>query len=165
MFMRCLKRVMFDMDDAADDEVDDGLQQRKCPDNYSPEVWAKLSLKEQVVWYDNGDAQGVAGETTPAAAAAAASTGGVGGGGFRAGDGAVGGANIPMSRSDSRSAKRVTAPLAASLAATILPGAPAGASRSAPKARASYKQSDADLEFTSIITVIYRRFYALLLST
>jgi hypothetical protein len=45
-----------------------------------------------------------------------------------------------MTRSDSRSTKRVTAPL----------GAP-GASRSAPKARASYKQSDADREFIFII--------------
>jgi len=75
MFMRRLKRVMFDMHDAADDEVDDGLQQRKCPDEYSTEVWDGLSLKEQVALYDDDGAHEVV-------ASAAASTGGVGGGGF-----------------------------------------------------------------------------------
>ena len=65
LFMRRLKRVMFDMDDAADDEVDDSLQQLKCPDEYVPEVWAGLSLKEQVAWYDNDDAQGVAAGLRP----------------------------------------------------------------------------------------------------
>jgi len=97
-------------------EIDDGLQQLKCPDEYSTEVWDGLLLKEQVALYDDDDAHEVA-------ASAAASTGGVGGGGFRAGCGAVGGASIPMSRSDSRSTKRVTAPLADSLAAAGAPGA------------------------------------------
>jgi len=149
MLMRRLKRVMFDMDDAADDEVDDGLQHE-----YSTKVWDGLSFKEQVALYDDDVAQGYA-------ASAAASTGGVGGGGFRAGCDAVGGASIPMSRSDSRSTKRVNAPLTDSLAAA---GAP-GASLSAPKARASYKQSDADKEFfLSSPSFIVARFYALLLS-
>ena len=63
--------------------------------------------------------------------------------GRRPGGGAVGGASIPMSKSSSsRPSKRVTAADSAAAASE--------SNRSAPKARASYKQSDADREFISI---------------
>jgi hypothetical protein len=133
--MTRLQTIMFDLSDVADDEDadgDDGMgEDLPCPVDYIGSAWANLTLNEKLDFFI----------TTGKDPAAAGFGDGVG---RRPGGGAVGGASIPMPKSSSsRPSKRVTAADSAAAASE--------SNRSAPKARASYKQSDADREFISII--------------
>jgi len=134
-FMTRLQTIMFDLSDVADDEDADGDDgtggDLPCPFDYIGSAWENLTLNKKLDFF-------ITTGRDPAAAGFGDRVG------RRPGGGAVGGASIPMPKSSSsRPSKRVTAADSAAAASE--------SNRSAPKARASYKQSYADREFISII--------------